>query len=137
MNPLGTWDSVPMTMYLIVINEGTLTVPGLGNAVTQLGVLSKQDIINAREQPGISYRDIQDVNGGDFLSGLKNFASKINDFLKSSKLASNLANIIPIAGPAISKSLNNLGYGCEEEGGVPVGGKRMSKAKLRKSLMER
>lgn len=136
MNVSGAWDAVPMTFYLIMIMEGTFTITGLGSAVHQLGVISEKDIIDSQSKPAIRYRDVEDYNGGDFLSGLKEFGSKINELLKGSKLISNLAQLVPVVGPALSKSAQNLGYGCEE-GGVAVGGKRMSKAQLKKSLMSR
>jgi hypothetical protein len=102
-----------------------------------LGVLSKEDILNARQQPGIRYSEIQSYNGGDFLSGLKEFGQRVNEFLQKSKLASNLLNLVPVVGPALSKSAANYGYG---DGGVALssaGGKRLSKKQLQRSLMSR
>ena len=136
MDATGALDSVPMTFYLIFVMEGTFTITGLGSAVHQLGVISKKDVIDAQTQPGVSYRDIQSVNGGNFLTG---FRDKIDSFLRNSKAISTLAPLIPGAGPYVSKIASNLGYGyggCES-GGVAVGGKRLTKAQLRKTLKNR
>jgi hypothetical protein len=139
MDATGAHDAVPMTFYLIFVMEGVFTITGLGSAVHQLGVVSKKDVIDAQTQPGVNYRDVESVNGGDFLSGLRDFGSKIDNFLKNSKAISTLAPLVPGAGPYLSKIASNLGYGyggCES-GGVAVGGKRLTKAKLRKTLRNR
>lgn len=135
LNLTGAWDNIPMTFYLIMCMEGTFTITGLGSAVHQLGVVSEMDILDAQSKPGISYRDVRDINGGDFFSGLKNFGSNLLGILKESKLLSNLAPLVPLVGPALQQSVKNLGYGCD--GGVAVGGKRITKAQMRKALSER
>lgn len=140
-NVTTAWDAVPMTLYLVVVNEGTFTIVSQGNAQHQLGVISERDVILSREMPGMNYRDIRSVEGGDFLSGISDFANKFNDFLKQSKVLSLAADYIPVVGRTASKLVENLGYGME--GGVALqgrggcaGGKKMNKAQLRRSLMD-
>lgn len=133
LNSSGAWDTVPMSILMVVVQEGTFTVAALGQSVAQLGVISKQDILDAKPSPFVSYRDIQDINGGDFFSGLKDFGSKINNFLKESKLISTLAPLIPGVGGPASQIARNLGYGYDGNG-VMAGGKKLSKAQLRKAL---
>lgn len=139
-------DAITPTLYVVMVNEGVFTVgPGVGQASGQVGVLSSQDILDAHAKPGIDYYDIKDVNGGDFLGDVKSFFSdKVLPLIKQSRIASNLANMIPFAGPAISKSIRNLGYGEDYEGdgvlfdedeayagdGV-MGGRSMSRKSLR------
>lgn len=135
MNASGAWDTLPMTMYLVFVMEGTFCITSQNSAVHFLGAISKTDILDAQSQTGVSYRDIEEVNGGNFLSGLRDFGSKINEFLKKSKIGSNLLNLVPVLGPALSKSAANLGYG--EGVAISSGGRRMSKAQLKKSLMSR
>lgn len=137
------------SLYVVPVYEGIFTIPGAGQSLTQIGVLSSNDILDAGRNGYYNYNDVK-VNGGegDFLSGIKDFFSqKVLPLIKQSKIASNLANLIPVAGPAISKSLRNIGYGDgvmvggeglidmgegEGEGeGVLVGGARMSRRKLR------
>ncbi len=144
------------TIYIVVINEGVFSIaPGLTSG--QIGVLSSQDILDARSKPYINYENIKDVYGGDFLSGLKSFFTEtIPSVLRKSKIASNLANLLPVVGPAVSKSIRNLGYGEEYDGygddeggvlvddrggvivgGVPVGGRELPRRKLRASMKKR
>jgi hypothetical protein len=110
------------TMYVVVINEGVFTIaPGSTNA--QVGVLTSEDILNAQSKPYINYENIKDITGGDFLSGLKSFfTDTIAPILRKSKIGSTLSNFIPVVGPAISKTLKNLGYGNMNmrDGGVLV-----------------
>jgi|GEM_PF-2636506 hypothetical protein len=136
---LGAIPSPPTnyTLYIVCCNEGVFNVgPGVGQASGQVGVLSSQDILDARSKPGISYHMVQSVNGGDFLTGIKDFfLEKVLPVIKQSKIASNLAELIPIAGKPIAKSLRNLGYGegvLVDEGcgmmsgeGVMMGGAKM------------
>ncbi len=139
-NVSGAWDALPMTMYLVVVNEGTFTVTGTGSAQHQLGVLTTMDILDAQSRPGLSYRSVQGVNGGDFWSGLASFGNKINDFLKESKLISNVASIIPHPiSQGIAQGAKSLGYGgCNMDvGGVALGGAMLSKKHLKKGLMTR
>jgi len=99
------------TIYVIIISGGIFSIHnGVSNA--QINVLTSDDILNAKRQPGINIESIKSMGSGDFLSGLKSFWNeKLSPFLKSTKLASNLANLIPFAGPQISRSLKNIGYG--------------------------
>lgn len=123
------------TLYLVVVYEGIFQIPSSGASMAQIGVLTADDVINAKHNGHVDYHEIQKVNGGgDFFSGIKEFfVDKVLPVIKQSKIASNLAQLIPVAGPAISKSLRNLGYG--DEGGVLVGGASMSRGDLRRRLM--
>ncbi len=141
MNSSGSWDNLQMSLYLVFAMEGVLTISQLGACVHQLGVVSKMDVLEVQDQPGLNYRDVQRVNGGDFLDSLANFGSRINEFLKSSKLISTVSGLIPHPlGQVGSQVARSLGYGYEggcEEGGIAIGGKRMSKKEIRKTLMSR
>lgn len=141
MNALLEWDDVPMTLYCVFVCEGTMTITAQGAAQHQLSVLSKMDILDAQKQQGINYRKIQEVNGGDFLDSLGNFASRVNDFLKQSKIISTVGSLLPHPGAQLgSKIAENLGYGYEGgcEGGIAIqGGKRMTKAQLKRNLLDR
>jgi hypothetical protein len=143
MNSSTAWDALPLTMYIVTISEGTFTIPSLGSAETQLGVLSKTDVLDATSRPGLNYNRVASVNGGDFLSSLGSFASKVNDFLRENKIISSVVGLIPhpIA-QAISTGAKVLGYGeggCDGgvaiQGGMAVqGGARLNKAHLQARL---
>jgi hypothetical protein len=120
------------TLYIVTVMEGTFTIQGLGQASTNVGVITAKDVLDCRNNPIISYADVEAVNGGDFFSGLKSFGSKLNNFLKRTKLISTGLSMIPHpAGKVGSTIVDALGYG---EGGVLVGGKQMSRAQMRKRL---
>ena len=155
--------NINATLFIIIVSEGSFTIPGLNSATRQLGVITKSDILNAQSKPSVDYDDIRDSaygGEGNFLSNLKKFGSKVNDFLRKSKIISSVASTIPhpIA-QTIGSVARNLGYGdgyrkmggvvidpsqyhdygCGEGvmvGGVPVGGRRMSRADLKHRLSE-
>lgn len=136
MNSSGAWDSLPMAMYIVVVHEGTFTIPAMGSATHNIGVISGQDILDAQQQPGISYNSVQRLNGGDFLSGLRSFATKVNEFLKKTKLLSTIGKqvgkVVPGVGIA-AEIADKLGYGMSA--GVAIqGGKKLTKAQLKSRL---
>lgn len=71
-------QNVTPVLMIVVVSEGTFTIED-NRAVTQVGVISKQDILDARMNmsPYVNYEDIQRVNGGDFLSGLRKFGENV------------------------------------------------------------
>jgi|WetSurMetagenome_2_1015567.scaffolds.fasta_scaffold00833_7 hypothetical protein len=136
--------SITPTLYVVVVSEGSFTIEGLGKASTNIGVISSQDILDAASMPGLNYKDVEHVNGGNFLSGLKDFGRNLlsgikdaNAFLKDTRLLSNVSGLIPHPGAqAFSGVTKQLGYGEGEgegegymrmrhkkhRGGVGVGG---------------
>ena len=146
-NPGGQWDTLPVTMYLVFVMEGTFVIPALGAATHMLGVISKNDILDAQTRPAVTYRNIEHQYGGDFWSGLRDFGNKINDFLKSSKIISYIAPYIPLPGAAqVGQIAKRLGYGeGTHVGGIAIAGCEncgegdgyLSKKQLKKNLMMR
>lgn len=137
-NRSGAWDNLPLTMYIVCVSMGTFTITGLGSAQQQEGVLSAMDIIDATELPSIAYDRGERFGGGDFLSSLGSFASKVNDFLKESKLISTVAGVVPhpIAN-VVGTTARALGYGAEggcDGSGAMQGGMRMNKSQLKSRL---
>ncbi len=112
------------TLYIVTVLEGTFTIEGLGRSSTNIGVINSNDILNCQHMAGVNYNDLQHVNGGDFMSGLKNFFSGANKWLKDTGIVSTVLGVIPqtkFAAPFVK----SFGYG---DGGVMagavVGGKR-------------
>lgn len=152
VNYSGEWDAYPISLYVLVVSEGTFTITESGSAMVQNSVLSTKDVLEAKMNPMYNYLDVQEVNGGNFYSGLKNLGSKIyqnlgkaNKFLKDTKLiskASNLASYIPgtpgVLAQDIEKAASNYGYGYKRPkkamGGVVLGGKKMTKSQLQNRL---
>ena len=109
-----------ITLYVVVVNEGVFNIgPGVGQACGQIGVLSSQDILDCNSKPFLNYQDIKEVNGGDFLSGIKDFFGKANQFLKDNKVISTILKSFPITAP-FAPLAKNFGYGVRA-GGVQAG----------------
>lgn len=147
VNYSGEWDNVPITLYVIVVSEGTFTITNAGSALTQTSVLSTRDVLDSQQNQMYNYLDIQEVNGGNFMSGLKDVASKAysgirkgNQYLRDNKIisrAANVASYIPGTVGDVARDVgavaNKLGYGMRQ-GGVVLGGKAMSKNQLQNRL---
>ena len=71
---------------------GSFTIEGLGRASTNIGVITSKDILDCQAKPYANYQDIMDVNGGNFWDSIKNFGSKVNDFLKQHQVISTILN---------------------------------------------
>lgn len=138
MNKSGEWDNVPMALYIIAISEGTTTIGGIGSMFSQLGVLTKNDVLDAQSQPGINYRQLQTMSGGNFLTTLGNIGSKINEFMSKTKLLSTLSALamnIPDArvkgvATGVNAFANTIGWG---EGGVAISNSKRGGAVLKKN----
>jgi hypothetical protein len=112
--------AITPTMYLVPILEGTFTIPELGRAMLNIGVITSQDILDAQSKPGYSYADVECVQGGNFFSGIKDFfVNKVFPAIRgfvSNKGVSNVLGLIPHpAAQVASKAASALGLG--EEGG--------------------
>ncbi len=77
-------NNITPTLYIVVVSEGTFTIEN-NRSVSMIGVVSKQDVLNARKMDCmcVNYEMTQDVNGGDFMSGLKKFGSDLWSGVKS------------------------------------------------------
>lgn len=141
--------SITPSLYIIIVNEGTFTVEGLGKASTNIGVLSSEDILNARSAPFVNYNDVEDVNGGNFWSGLKNAVRKVGSFVKDNRVLSSTLGAIPHPyaqiGSQVAKAVG-LGEGvliggcdgCPSMGdGVSVGGDSYGGARLSRTQLRR
>ena len=133
-----------VTLFVIVVSEGSFTIID-NNAISQIGIVTKKDVIESKNAPLIHYQDVQHIYGGNFFSGLKNFASRIWDGIKKA------LPMVKKALPYVAQGLQTaeqliplLGLGEEEEeyirqmmeqrGAGVVGGRRMTRKQLRKKL---
>lgn len=146
------------TLYIVPVLEGTFTIETLGRASTNIGVITSRDILDARSRPFMNYQDVENVNGGDFLSGLKDFGRKIMSGIgkvRDSKIIGNTLSSIPhplaqIAAPiakflgfgedgrpiysGVEGSGQEGGVRAGEEGGVLLGGAQMTRREMRNRL---
>ena len=135
--------------------EGTFTIQSLGQASTNVGVITARDILDCQNNPAVNYADVENVSGGDFWSGLKSFGSKLwpylqkaHDFIKEHKLLSSGLSLIPHpAAKGLSGVASMFGYGDSGEGGegdgygygegnggVLIGGRRMPRKTTSKKI---
>lgn len=150
-------------MYIIAVYDGTLVISNT-SAMASIGVATAQEVLDAPVNYNISYNELEKIYGGDFFSSFKNFLGKANNFLKNTKIASNVLGAIPHPYAQIpGQVLKNLGYGegvmagdgCggvmaggrtrrrrggviagdeDLHGGVLYGGEHLSKAELKRAL---
>lgn len=129
------------TLYVVVVSEGTFTIEKIASATQNIGVISKMEVLNSKSSPTVTIQEIQDIEGGNWLSGLSKFGSEVGKLAKETKAISRAAKAVaPALGPygpaaqALGSVADVLGYGEGEGEGVLVGGKRMSKHKLMSRL---
>lgn len=146
-----SWNNITPCLYVVPVYEGTFTITGLGSAMTQTAVISNSDIQEAQQNPMYNYKDVQEVNGGNFMSGLKNLVPRLkqaNKFLKDNKVvsrAADAASYIPGMVGDVARDISSVakqygyGYGYEGgcEGGVVLGGAKMTKKQLQNRLKNR
>jgi hypothetical protein len=129
--PSGT---INCQMTIIIVEEGTFTIQGVGRATANIGVLSSKDVLDAQSSPAVNYSDVEQVNGGDFLSGLKDFGqsllSGLKNFVSNKGISSSLGSIPHPYAQVGSQVAKALGLG----EGVYAGGKLMNRRDLRSRL---
>ena len=126
-------SAITPALYVVISNEGTFTIEN-NSAYSQIGVISKKDVLDAKKQKGINYNDLKYMAGASFFKDLgrklksaiksigKHAVPVIKGTVKTAKeLAPAVADIV-----AISKMLG-VGYDeaekiYEKHGGAIVGG---------------
>ena len=145
------------TLFVVSVVEGVFEVVSANRSAISVGVLTSEDILDAQQRPGVDYYDSQEMNGGDFFSGLKQFFAKAHDFIKHHGLVSKgltgVSALFPKAAPftlpaaALAKSYGYGEGGCDQmmghgdgvlmeypHAGVLVGGRHMPKRNLRQRI---
>lgn len=112
-------DSITPTLYFVAVSQGVFTIYN-GQASALVGVLTSDDILNARKQTGklmLSYAEIRRVNGGNFLSNIKSGLSKVWSFLKPGlKAVAPLVSMIPGPVGEVASVLNPVIQGLGQGG---------------------
>jgi|HubBroStandDraft_1064217.scaffolds.fasta_scaffold21160_3 hypothetical protein len=140
---INTSLAIAPRLYIIGVQDGTLTLMR-GNSINQIGVITKQDILDAKEKPydrSISISQIRKYEGSSFFSVLKD----INNYVKGNKLVSRGLNAVGSFVPEGYKQgvqkfediAKDLGYGLVAQrggatvGGALVGGRKLTRAQMR------
>jgi hypothetical protein len=66
-------------LYIITVLEGVFSIKGLGRSSTSIGVITSKDILDCQSGPQLNYKDVQEVNGGDFFSTIKEGLSALGN----------------------------------------------------------
>lgn len=136
-------------LYLIAVYDGVLRITN-NACYSEIGVVTRQDVINAETSYNISYSSLEKIYGGDFASSLKGFAQDVGHALAKygpSALKVIRDDIIPTV-KAVAPLLSGLGeydegegisggkrkYTKKNKGGVLYGGKGLPKSVLAKRM---
>lgn len=116
-------------LYLVPILEGTFTIPQAGRALINIGVITSQDILDAQAKPGINYHDVENVQGGNFFSGIKDFfvnkvLPAVKTFVGNKGISQTLGAIPHPIAQVGSTVAHAFGLGEVDGSGVLVGGRR-------------
>lgn len=75
-NTNQTLVSITPSLYIVIVSEGTFTVTDQ-QSITQIGVISKDDVINSKTSEEVNYHEIESIYGsGSFFTGLQNFTRR-------------------------------------------------------------
>lgn len=134
----GIWALAPSqiapTLYVVLVYEGAFDIID-GACSHNIGILTHNDIMNAKENPMVTYKKVESVFGGDFFSSLKNFFG--NTLPNAAKrVLPVLGDILPGPYGQIAKIANKvIGGRKRRRGGVLAhdmyGGRRLGAKKLR------
>ena len=115
-------NSIYYTLYVVAINEGTFTITQ-NQCLTQIGILTAQDILNSASSPMVDYAMIKNVErGGNFFSSIKSFISK---YLPHAKAALDVGKqAYALAKPVYDSFQKERGSGRSRGRGLPI--KQMS-----------
>lgn len=153
INNSGDWDTFGVSIYVLMISEGSFTIPESGQASANLSVITQMDVLNAMENRSshISYNQAALVQGGNFFSNLKKDLVKVNKFLQEHKPISRVSGLVadvaksplgdlipyaPVVGDiarGVSKVSSALGYGGSVQDPSAeniLGGRRINKRDL-------
>lgn len=122
MSVTNTNQSVTITpdMYIVAVYDGTLVVSN-SSAMASIGVVSKEEVLNAPMSDSITFNELEKIYGGSFFSKFKDYALKANAFLRKYKPISKITGYSgnPYV-QGVSQVAQLLGYG--EGEGVQAGG---------------
>lgn len=134
-------ETITPQIFMVVDNEGLFTIRD-GMGLAQIGVLTKEDVLQSEQRPGVEYEDVLDLYGGDFFSDVGMFLKKLPggiregaEFVKDDILPI-AAAVAPLLGLGKGGRLQVI-EGKSAQGGLMVGGRKMTRSDLRKRTRRR
>lgn len=100
------------TLYVVVVNEGVFTIQN-NSAYSQIGVISRQNVLDANHQEGINYNDLKYMSGASIFKNFgRKLANTIKQIGKTTKSAVQIAKeVAPIARDLYQiAKMSGLGY---------------------------
>jgi len=117
--------TINFDLYVITVSEGVFTITD-NRAVSQIGVVSKMDVVNSNNAPMVDYNELQKVYGGNFWDSVKGFFGDVGRGIK--KGYDYVAPIVKEVLPYVKDAKALLGMGASsggrKKGGVPSGGRK-------------
>jgi hypothetical protein len=128
-------QGVNYDLYTVVISEGTFTVMD-NRSVAQIGVMSKEDVLNAKSNDFVDFETVQKYYGGDFFGSIGDFFSGAYNKTKGAveaavPLIQKGIEIGKTVGPYVAPLLAAAG---KKKAGSVVGGKMLSRSDLKKRI---
>ena len=131
-------SSATIQYEMNILVASVLTIPEPGQAITQIGVLTAEDVLNAESLPGMSSEVVRSVYGGDFFGSLKNIFSNIksgfNKVKPALKVAADIGELIPGASAYVKPARELLGVGMHKKKTNKKGGELISGRQLQGNL---
>lgn len=133
-------STVTPTLNCVVISEGIMSIDNQ-QVTRSIGILDQNDIFDVKSLPSEVYHSSGSIYGGNFMTGLKNFGTRVYKGIK--KYARPVINaaqrLVPIIAPEFSPYVDKadeiaraVGLGLEGRG--LVGGRKLNRKQLVKLL---
>jgi len=135
---LNLINDINFQFIIVACNPGIMNIDqATQTCSTQVGIISKNDVINSSLSPTVDYHLVEELYGGDFGSKLKTFGSKVSSFVDKA------SPYVKKYGPQIAEAAIKYGpelaalIGLGDEGGDMDGGRRRRKAPAKRKLKHR
>ena len=122
-------------LYVMLILEGTMTIMYPNSCQISEGVITQTDILASGQYPEVSEPVIQNLYGGNLFGKVKSFLEQGAETYRKvkdnpiTKVVANVAERLPIVGPAVSIARPILGVGHDDEFEYVMEGGRVVKRK--------
>ncbi len=69
---LNSLEAIPYTLYVVTISEGVFVIEE-NRSISEIGVVSKKDVMNSLAMPFVTYKSLMQPEGGSWWSGISDF----------------------------------------------------------------